>query len=47
MDKSDNNGHEIIEAKGGKFSKIGKDTKLFIGNIVDKIGELPSFAKDN
>lgn len=46
MDKQDNNEYEIIDDKGGKLAKIGKDTKLFLNTIVDKIGDLPNFAKE-
>lgn len=41
-----NNEHEIIDSKGGKLTRIGNDTKLFIGNIVDKIGEIPDLARE-
>jgi hypothetical protein len=46
MDIQDNNEYEIIDAKSGKLAKLGNDTKLFIGNMVDKIVEIPNFAKE-
>lgn len=51
MEKKQNNNNdqdnqEIIDSKGGKLIRIGNNTKLFIGNIVDKIGEIPDLARD-
>ena len=46
MLKQDGNDNEIIDAKSGKLSQIGNNTKQFIGNVVDKIVEIPNFAKE-
>lgn len=46
MDGQDKEKYEILNTKSSKLSKINNNTKLLIGNIVDKIGEIPSFAKD-
>ncbi|MCM3477275.1 hypothetical protein [Caldibacillus thermoamylovorans] len=46
MEKQNDNEYEIIDAKSGKLSKIGNDFKLFVGNMIDKIGEVPNFAKE-
>jgi len=46
MNEQDKNKYEIMDTKNSKLAKINNNTKLLIDNIVDKIGEIPSFAKD-
>lgn len=46
MDEQEKDKYEIINNNHSKLTKINNNTKLLIGNIVDKIGEIPSFAKD-
>jgi|SRR5690606_5952481 len=45
MSKQNNNDYDIVD-KGSKLEKIDKNTSSFIGNIVDKIGDFPNFAKE-
>jgi len=43
MDKNEN---VIIDSLNGKVVKVGSNIKNFVGNTIDKIGEIPSFAKE-
>ncbi|MEB2630662.1 hypothetical protein SOP94_19590 [Peribacillus frigoritolerans] len=45
-DEQNNNKYEIINANDGKVSKVFNGSKLFISNFVDKIIEIPNFARD-
>ncbi|SES88843.1 hypothetical protein SAMN05421676_10227 [Salinibacillus kushneri] len=44
--QNNNNEHEIVDSKGGKLTRVGNNTKLIIGNIVDKILEIPDLARE-
>lgn len=46
MENKDNQEYEIIDEKSGPMSKIGSDLKQFVGNMVDKITDLPTFAAE-
>lgn len=46
MENQDDQKFEVIDKKPNPLNKFGGDVKQFIGNMVDKIGELPNFAKE-
>jgi hypothetical protein len=45
-DEQNNNKYEIINSNEGKISKVFNGSKLLISNFVDKIIEIPNFARD-
>ena len=47
MDKNEyNDDYEIINTNENKVSKVFNGSKLFLNNLVDKIIEIPNFARD-
>jgi len=47
VDKNEyNDDYEIINTNENKVSKVFNGSKLFLNNLVDKIIEIPNFARD-
>jgi hypothetical protein len=38
--------YELIDKKNGPLSKVGIEIKQFVGGMVERIGDLPTFAKE-
>jgi len=38
--------YEIIDKKKGQLSKVRSELKQFVGGVVERVGDLPNFAKE-